>query len=123
MIGRSYLSASVIAEEERASENAAKLRGEAAAAFSSLAKKEVNSTPETQYQIASAIASQALSLWQQGDSFGAEKLAREGVTRLIALRRKMPGDARIAIDLAAQQGDYCNDAPETKGNQLKPKGF
>ena len=104
MIGRSYLSASVIAEEERASENAAKLRGEAAAAFSSLAKKEVNSTPETQYQIASAIASQALSLWQQGDSFGAEKLAREGVTRLIALRRKMPGDARIAIDLATQQG-------------------
>ena len=104
MIGRSYLSASVIAEEERASENAAKLRGEAAAAFSSLAKKEVNSTPETQYQIASAITSQALSLWQQGDSFGAEKLAREGVTRLIALRRKMPGDARVAIDLATQQG-------------------
>jgi tetratricopeptide (TPR) repeat protein len=104
MIGRSYLSAAVIAEEERASGNAAKLRGEAAAAFASLAEKKANSTPETQYQIASAIASQALSLWQQGDSFGAEKLAREGVTRLIALQRKMPGDARIAIDLAAQQG-------------------
>ena len=104
MIGRSYLSAAVIAEEERASGNAAKLRGEAAAAFASLAEKKANSTPETQYKIASAIASQALSLWQQGDSFGAEKLAREGVTRLIALQRKMPGDARIAIDLAAQQG-------------------
>ena len=74
MIGRSYLSASVIAEEERSSKNAAKLRGEAAAAFASLAGKEVNSTPETQYPIASAIASQALSLWKQGDSFGAEKV-------------------------------------------------
>lgn len=104
MIGRGYLSAAGIAEEDGASENAAKLRGEAAAAFTSLAEKQVNSTPETQYQIASAIAAQAVSLWQKGDSFGAEKLAREGVTRLIALQRKMPGDMRVAIDLAAQQG-------------------
>ena len=104
MIGRGYLSAAGIAEEERSYENAAKLRGEAAAAFASLAEKQVNSTPETQYQIASAIAAQALSLWRQGDSFGAEKLAREGMTRLTALQRKMPGDARVAIDLAAQQG-------------------
>jgi hypothetical protein len=104
MIGRGYLSAAGIAEEDGASENAAKLRGEAAAAFTSLAEKQVNSTPETQYQIASAIAAQAVSLWQKGDSFGAEKLAREGVTRLIALQRKMPGDVRVAIDLAAQQG-------------------
>lgn len=104
MVGRGYLSAAGIAEEERSYENAAKLRGEAAAAFASLAEKQVNSTPETQYQIASAIAAQALSLWRQGDSFGAEKLAREGMTRLTALQRKMPGDARVAIDLAAQQG-------------------
>lgn len=103
MIGRSYLSAAGIAEGEKAYENAAKLRGEAAAAFASLAEKQVNSTAETQYQIASAVASQALSLWQQGDSFGAENLAREGVTRLIALQRKMPDDARITIDLATQQ--------------------
>ncbi|HAN84530.1 MAG TPA: hypothetical protein DCQ59_14980, partial [Verrucomicrobiales bacterium] len=103
MTGRSYLSAAGIAEGEKAYENAAKLRGEAAAAFASLAEKQVNSTAETQYQIASAVASQALSLWQQGDSFGAENLAREGVTRLIALQRKMPDDARITIDLAAQQ--------------------
>ena len=104
MVGRGYLSAAGIAEEERSYENAAKLRGEAAAAFASLAEKQVNSTPETQYQIASAIAAQALSLWRQGDSFGAEELAREGMTRLTALQRKMPGDARVAIDLAAQQG-------------------
>ena len=101
MVGRSYLLAARVAEGS--SENAVKLRGEAAEAFITLAKKEGDPTPETQYQISSAKASQAVVLWQRGDLFGAEKLAREGVSQLISLQRKMPGDARVAIDLAGQQ--------------------
>jgi len=104
IVGRRFLTAALAAEGEGSPGNAAKLRGEAAAAFVTLAKKQENPAPEIQYQIASAKAARAVSLWQQGDSFGAEMLAREGVTRLTALQSKMPGDFRVAIDLASQRG-------------------
>jgi serine/threonine protein kinase len=104
MMGRQYLSAALAAEGEGSTENAARLREEAAAAFTTLAGKQEKPTPEIQYQIAAAKAAQAISLWQQGDTFGSEELARESVTKLIVLARKMPNDFRVTMDLASQKG-------------------
>lgn len=104
LVGRRYLSAASAAEGEGAFENAAKLRADAAASFSALAKKQKNPSPELEYQIASATAARAVSKWQQGDTFGAEALAREGVAKLRSLAGKLPDDFRLAVDLASQQG-------------------
>ena len=127
IVGRQFLSAALAAEGEGSPENAAKLRKEAAAAFVTLAAKQENPAPEIQYQIASAKAAQAVSMWQQGDSFGAEKLAREGVTRLTALQSKMPGDFRVAIDLAAQKGIIAttlrDEGKATEAQSLLTKGI
>ena len=127
IVGRRYLSAALAAEGEGSPENAAKLRAEAAAAFIALAGKQENPAPEIQYQIASAKAAQAVSIWQQGDSFGAEKLAREGITRLTALQSKMPGDFRVAVDLAAQKGIIAtalrDEGKSTEAQSLLTKGI
>jgi len=104
LLGRRYLSAATAAEGAGSFENAAKLRGQAAEAFNELAKAQDKPAPELQYQIASATAARAVSQWQQGDTFGAEKLAREGVAKLTILQTKMPDDFRVSVDLAAQQG-------------------
>lgn len=104
MVGRRYLSAAKAAEGEGAFENSAKLRAEAAASFTALAEKQEHPAPELQYQIASATAARAISQWQQGDTFGAEKLARQGVGKLLALQAKLPEDFRVTVDLASQHG-------------------
>ncbi len=104
LVGRRYLSAATAAEGEGAFENAAKLREEAAAAFTALAEKQKNPSPELEFQIASATAARAVSKWQQGDTFGAETLAKAGVAKLLSLQSKMPNDFRVAVDLASQQG-------------------
>lgn len=104
MVGRGYLSAATAAEGEGAFENAAVLRAEAATAFRELAQKQKNPSPELEYQIASASAARAVSQWQQGDTFGAEVLAREGVAKLRSLQARLPNDFRVILDLASQQG-------------------
>ncbi len=104
LVGKRYLSAASAAEGEGAFENAAVLRAEAAAAFSELAKKQKSPSPELEYQIASASAARAVTQWQQGDTFGAEALAREGVAKLRSLQAKLPNDFRVTLDLASQQG-------------------
>lgn len=103
-VARGYLSAARAAEGEGVAGNPAKLRAEAAKAFLALAQKEKNPSPEILYQIAAARAGQAIALWQQGDVFAAEKLAREGIPELVALQGKMPGDVRVTVDLVSQQG-------------------
>ncbi len=103
-LGRAYLSAARAAEGEGSLENAARLRSDAADAFQALAAKEKNPPPELEYQIASATAAKAVSLWQQGSTFEAEELARKGVAKLTALQLKMPDDFRLSVDLAGQQG-------------------
>lgn len=127
IVGRRHLSAALAAEGEGSPENAAKLWEEAAATFVSLAEKQEDPAPEIQYQIASAKAAQAISLWQQGDSFGAEKLAREGVLQLRALRSKMSGDFRIEIDLAAQNGIIAttlrDEGKSTEAQEILTKGI
>ncbi len=127
MMGRQYLSAALAAEGEGSTENAAKLREKAAVAFTALASKQENPAPELQYQIASAKAAQAISLWQQGDTFGAEKLARDSVTKLIALASKMPNDFRITMDLASQRGIIAtalrDEGKSTEARILLNKGI
>ena len=104
MVGRRYLSAATAAEGEGSLDNSAKLRAEAAKAFTALAERQKNPSPELQYQIASATAARAISMWQRGDTFSAEKLARQGVAKLSGLLTKMPGDFRVIVDLVSQQG-------------------
>jgi serine/threonine protein kinase len=104
MVGRRYLSAAKAAEGEGAFENSAKLRAEAAVSFTALAEKQEHPAPELEYQIASATAARAISQWQQGDTFGSEKLARQGVVKLLALQAKLPKDFRVTVDLASLQG-------------------
>ena len=104
LVGRRYLTAARAAEGEGAFENAAKLRAEAGATFTELAAKQERPSAELEYQIASATAARAIAQWQQGDTFTAEKLAREGVSKLISLQAKLPDDFRVSVDLASQQG-------------------
>lgn len=104
MVGRRYLSAALAAEGEGSLDNAAKLRGEAASAFAALAAKQERPSPELEYQIASADAAKAISMWQKGDTFGAEKLARQCVSKLLAIQAKLPKDFRVTKDLASQRG-------------------
>jgi hypothetical protein len=84
--------------------NPAKLREQAASAFVALSKKEKNPSPEVLYQISSARAGQAIALWQQGDLFGAEKIAREEIKTLSGLQNRMEGDFRVTVDLVSQRG-------------------
>lgn len=127
MMGRQYLSAALAAEGEGSTENAAKLREEAAKAFTALAGKQEKPAPEIQFQIASAKAAQAISLWQQGDTFGAEKLARESETELSALESKMPNDFRVTVDLASQRGIIAtalrDEGKPTEARALLSKGI
>lgn len=104
LVGKRYLDAARSADGEGAFENSAKLRAEAAKAFESLAEKVERPTPELEFQIVSASAARALSLWQQGDVFGAEKLARENVGKLTRLAEQLSGDFRVIFDLASQKG-------------------
>ncbi|MDB4538200.1 hypothetical protein N9230_06285, partial [Akkermansiaceae bacterium] len=103
-LGQTYLSAAEAAEGAGVVENAAGLRAEAAKEFLKLVARQKNPDPELEYQIASAKAAQAIALWQEGKSFEAEKLAKEGVLKLSSLVAKLPGDARVVIDLASQNG-------------------
>lgn len=102
--GRVYLSAGQVAEGAGAVDDAVTLRGYAAQQFLKLSKTKEGSTPEVDYQIASATAAQAVSEWQRGKTFDAENLAKTGLGKLSALANKMPGDFRVISDLASQQG-------------------
>lgn len=103
-VARGYLSAARAAEGEGVAGNPAKLREQAASAFVALSKKEKNPSPEVLYQISSARAGQAIALWQQGDLFGAEKIAREEIKTLSGLQNRMEGDFRVTVDLVSQRG-------------------
>jgi hypothetical protein len=103
-VARGYLSAARAAEGEGVAGNPAKLRAQAAEAFLSLAESEDDPSPEVLYQIASARAGQAIALWQQGDVFAAEKVAREEVPALTSLQARMTGDFRVTVDLVSLQG-------------------
>ncbi|MGY8658273.1 MAG: protein kinase domain-containing protein [Verrucomicrobiales bacterium] len=127
MVGHRYLTAALAAEGEGSPENSAKLRGEAAASFAALAEKQEHPSLELQYQIASANAAKAISLWQQGDTFGAEKLARQCFDKLSAIQAKMPDDFRVVNDLAAQQGIIAtalrDEGQPTEAKSLLEKGI
>jgi len=82
----------------------AKLRGEAAKEFLNLIAKQEKPDPELEYQIASATAARAVALWQEGKSFEAEKLAKEGVKKLSSLLAKMPSNPSVIFDLSSQNG-------------------
>ncbi len=127
MIGRRYLSAALAAEGEGSPQNAAKLRGEAVASFTALAEKQEHPSAELLYQISSANAAKAISLWQQGDTFDSEKLARQNVAKLSAIQAKMPDDFRVVNDLAAQQGIIAtalrDEGRTTEAKALLAKGI
>lgn len=103
-VGRTYLSAALAAEGEGSVADAARLRQEAVEAFKELAAGQENPDPELQYQIASATAAKAVSLWQQGKTFESDQLARKGVIELSELAQKMPDDFRVIVDLVSQKG-------------------
>lgn len=103
-LGRTYLAAATTAEGVVATEDVAKLRGEAAKEFLNLIAKQEKPDPELEYQIASATAARAVALWQEGKSFEAEKLAKEGVKKLSSLLAKMPGNPSVIFDLSSQNG-------------------
>ena len=103
-LGRTYLAAAATAEGAGATEDVAKLRGEAAKEFLKLIAKQEKPDPDLEYQIASATAARAVALWQEGQSFEAEKLAKEGVKKLSSLLAKMPGDPGVIFDLSSQNG-------------------
>lgn len=103
-VGRIYLSSALVAEGEGSLSDAARLRSEAVDAFTALAQKQEHPEPELEYQIASASAAKAVSLWQQGKTFDADKLARKGVADLTTLAAKIPDDFRVTVDLVSQQG-------------------
>ena len=103
-LGRTYLAAATTAEGVVATEDVAKLRGEAAKEFLNLIAKQEKPDPELEYQIASATAARAVALWQEGKSFESEKLAKEGVKKLSSLLAKMPGNPSVIFDLSSQNG-------------------
>ena len=103
-LGKTYLTAAATAEGAGVIEDVAKLRGEAAKEFLKLIAKQEKPDPELEFQIASATAARAVALWQEGKSFEAEKLAKEGVKKLSTLLAKMPGDSRVIADLSSQNG-------------------
>jgi hypothetical protein len=103
-LGRTYLAAAATAEGAGATEDVAKLRGEAAKEFLKLIAKQEKPDPDLEYQIASATAARAVALWQEGKSFEAEKLAKEGVKKLSTLLAKMPGNPGVIFDLSSQNG-------------------
>jgi len=103
-LGQTYLTAATSAEGAGVIDDVATLRGEAAKEFLKLIAKQKNPDPELEYQIASATAARAVAHWQNGKSFEAEKLAKEGVKKLSVLLTKMPGDPRVITDLASQNG-------------------
>ena len=103
-LGRAYQEAALASEIGGDTSNTMKLREKAAAAFLKLASDPKTSTPELEFQIASAKAAQAIAAWQSGRSFTAEKMAKEGVVKLTGLQNKMPSDFRVATALASQQG-------------------
>ena len=103
-LGRTYLAAATTAEGVVATEDVAKLRGEATKEFLNLIAKQEKPDPELEYQIASATAARAVALWQEGKSFEAEKLAKEGVKKLSSLLAKMPGNPSVIFDLSSQNG-------------------
>ena len=103
-LGRTYLAAAATAEGAGATEDVAKLRGEAAKEFLKLMAKQEKPDPDLEYQIASANAARAVALWQEGKSFEAEKLAKEGVEKLSSLLAKMPGNPDVIFDLSSQNG-------------------
>ena len=103
-VARGYLWAARTAAGEGVAGNPAKLRAQAAEAFLALSKKEKNPSPEVLYQIASAKAGQAIAMWQQGDVFSAEKLAKEGIPALVSLQTRMAGDFRVTVDLVSLRG-------------------
>ena len=103
-LGRTYLAAAASIEGTGATEDVAKLRGEAAKEFLKLIAKQEKPDPALEYQIASANAARAVALWQEGKSFEAEKLAQEGVKKLSSLLAKMPGNSGVIFDLSSQNG-------------------
>lgn len=103
-LGRAYQDAALVSELDNDPDNTVKLRGNAAAAFLKLASNPKTVTPELKFQIAAAEAAQSVVAWQNGRSFTAEKMAKEGVAKLFALQSKMPNDFRVATALASQQG-------------------
>ena len=103
-LGRGYLEAARVAEGAGAADNAATLRKYAARQFLKLAEKTGETTPETEYQIASASAAEAVAKWQAGDTMTASVMAEKGLGKLAALAVKMPGDSRVIADLAEQEG-------------------
>ena len=103
-LGRTYLAAAATAEGAGTPEDVAKLRGEAAKEFLKLIAKQEKPDPDLEYQIASANAARAVALWQEGKSFEAEKLAKEGVKKLSSLLAKMPGNPDVIFDLSSQNG-------------------
>jgi len=103
-LGRVYLESALAAEGGGSPEDAAALRAKAAESFVKLAEGTKEKIPEVEYQIASANAARAIAEWQKGNTFTAEILARQGVSQLTKIAPTMPGDFRVARDLAAQQG-------------------
>ncbi|MGE9268067.1 MAG: hypothetical protein ACQKBY_08215, partial [Verrucomicrobiales bacterium] len=99
-----YRESALAAEGLGALDAAAELRGRAADEYLALAKKLGRDSPEAAYQQAAALAAKSLAEWGRGDVFAAEKLAREARGRLQELVAKNPGDFRMVIDLASQEG-------------------
>lgn len=103
-LGRAYKDAALVSELDNDPDNTVKLRGNAVEAFLKLASNPKTLTPELEFQIAEIEAARSVVAWQNGRSFTAEKMAKEGVTKLSALQSKMPNDFRVATALASQQG-------------------
>jgi len=103
-LGRVYLKSGEVAEGAGAVDDATTLKNYAAAQFLKLSKIDAGKTPEIDYQIASATAAKAVTAWQLGRTFEAEKIASAGLGKLNALANKMPDDFRVRVDLASQQG-------------------
>lgn len=103
-IGRTYLASARAAEGEGSLTDAARLRSDAITAFTELAGKEKEPAPELRYAIAAAEAEKAVAAWDQGKTFEAEKLARQGLIALRKLEKEMPDNQALKVDLASQNG-------------------
>lgn len=103
-LGHAYQEVALVAEGAGDIANTAELRGKAAEAFQKLASSLKTKSLELEFQMVSAKAAQAIAAWKSGRSFTAEKMAREGITKLISIQNQMPNDFRVATTLASQQG-------------------
>lgn len=102
-IRSSQLAASRVLEQEGLVGESSDLRNRVINDLETLLLKFDQVEPELSYEIASAKAEKAVSLWQQGRVIRAEQLAQENLAHLLKLEDKLGEQDRFIVDLVSQQ--------------------